>query len=252
MKSIKRLLEKNPNILRVESNDLEKKERKRRYEKSLKYDKVEEIAREFNIFGSRIPSWKIDSVTIEEIFNLGKGVAEEYDLTLLEIERLFNDVLPKYIRGGLLGFFISGLCREIIRERDILRFDLRKYPASISGLGCRHPCGRLEITGNKTYYIGMEMEGGEILIRGSVGNYLGRLMKGGRIIIEGDARNWVGEGMKGGLIMIVGNACHIIGKKMEGGEIIIQGNVGYWVGDEAQGGIIRIKDTLMMAAVPQV
>lgn len=252
MNSIKRLLEKNPYILKLDSVDLEKKERRSRYEKALKYEKVEEIAREFIFFGSSIPSWKTDSVNIEKIFSLGKDVAKEYSVNLLEIERIFNDVLPKYMRGGLIGFFISGLCRETIRKKDILRLDLRKYPASISGLGYRHPCGMLEINGNKTYYLGMEMEGGEILIRGSVGNYLGKSMKGGRIIIEGDARNWVGEGMKGGLIMIMGNAGHIIGKKMLGGEIIIKGDAGYWVGDEAQGGIIRIKETPVISTVPCV
>lgn len=243
MQSIKRLLEKNPDILRIDSLDLEKRERRHRYEEGLKYDKVEELAREFVIWGSRIPSWKIDSVTIEKIFNLGKSAAREYDVNLPEIERLFNDVLSNYMRGGLIGFYISGLYKDVIREKDILRLDLRKYPASISGSGYRHSCGRLEIIGNKAYYLGMEMEEGEILVKGNVGNYLGKSMKGGSIIIEGDARNWVGERMEGGLILIRGNAGHIIGKKMTGGEIVVRGDAGYWVGDEASGGIIRVRDS---------
>jgi hypothetical protein len=243
MKSIKRLLEKNPDILRTDSLDLNKKrERRHRYEKGLRYDKVEELAREFISLGAKIPSWKIDSSTIEKIFNLGKNASREYGVNLLEIEKLFNDVFPKCMRGGLLGFFISGLYKDVIREQDVLILEIRKYPASISGLGYRHSCGRLEIIGNKAYYVGIEMEGGEMIIRGSVGNHLGKAMKGGRIIIEGDARNWVGEKMENGLILIEGNAGHIVGKKMTGGEIVIRGDVGYWVGDEAEGGMIRIKD----------
>lgn len=243
MQGIKRLLEKNPDILRTDSFDLKKKrERRLRYEEGLRYDKVEELAREFVSLGAKIPSWKIDSSTIEKIFNLGKNAFREYDVNLLEIGRLFTDVLPKYMRGGLFGFFISGLCKDVIREKDILILELRKYPASISGLGYRHSCGRLEIIGNKAYYVGIEMEGGEIIIRGSVGNHLGKAMKGGRIIIEGDARNWVGERMEGGLILVEGNAGHIIGKKMTGGEIVIGGDAGYWVGDEAEGGMIKVRD----------
>jgi len=242
MQGIKRLLEKNPDILRVDSFDLEKKERRHRYEEGLKYDKVEELAREFMSRASRIPSWKTDFFTVEKIFNIGKSVAREYSVNLMEIERLFNEVLPKYMRGGLLGFYISGLYRDVIRERDVLRLDLRRYPASISGLGYRHSCGRLEINGNKAYYIGMEMDGGEILVRGNVGNYLGKSMRGGRIIIEGDARNWVGERMEGGFILVRGNAGHVVGKKMTGGEIVVKGDIGYWVGDEASGGMIRVRD----------
>ncbi|MEW6162162.1 MAG: hypothetical protein AB1606_02415 [Nitrospirota bacterium] len=244
MQGIKRLLEKNPSLLRVDFLDLENKERRRRYEEGLKYDKVEELAREFVSWGSKIPSWKIDPFTVEKIFNFGKSAAKEYDVNLLEVERLFNDVLSNFMRGGLLGFYTSGLYKDVIREKDVLRLDLRKYPASISGLGYRHSCGRLEIIGNKAYYLGMEMEGGEILVSGNVGNYLGRSMKGGRIIIEGDTRNWVGERMEGGLILIRGNTGHIVGKKMTGGEIAVRGNVGYWVGDDARGGIIRVRTGL--------
>ncbi|NWF53126.1 MAG: hypothetical protein HXY47_08630 [Nitrospirae bacterium] len=243
MQSIKRLLEKNPDILRVSSLDCEKRERRRRYEEGLKYDKVEELAREFHSWGSRIPSWRIDSLIAEKIFSLGRIASREYSVNLAEIERLFNDVLPNYIRGGLLGFYISGLYKDIIIEKDILRLDLRKYPASISGLGYRHSCGRLEIIGNKAYFIGMEMEGGEILVKGNAGNYIGKSMKGGNIIIEGNSRNWLGEKMEGGLILIEGDAGNIVGKKMTGGEIVIRGDVGHWVGDEAKGGIIRVRDS---------
>jgi formylmethanofuran dehydrogenase subunit C len=243
MQGIKRLLEKNPDLLRIESLDPEKKERRHRYEEALKYDKVDEVAKEYMSWASSIPGWKIDFSTIEKIFDFGKGLVSEYAINLLEIERLFNKILPRYGRGGSQGFFISGLYKDIIREDDVLSLNLTKYSASISGLGYRHSHGRLEIVGNKAYYIGMEMEGGDILINGNVGNYLGKSIKGGRIIVDGHARNWVGEKMEGGFILIKGDAGNIVGKGMTGGEIVIEGNVGYWVGDEARGGIIRVKDT---------
>jgi hypothetical protein len=243
MQSIKKLLEKNPGLLRFESLDPEKKERRHRYEEALKYDKVDEIAKEYISWGSSMPVWKIDFSTIEKIFNFGKGIVREYAINLLEIKRLFNEILPRYGRGGSLGFFISGLYKDIIREDDVLRLNLTKYPASISGLGYRHNHGRIEIVGNKAYYIGMEMEGGEILVSGNVGNYLGKSMKGGRITVDGSARNWIGEKMEGGFILTKGDAGNIVGKGMTEGEIVIEGDVGYWVGDEAKGGIIRVKDT---------
>ncbi len=64
MQGIRKLLEKNPGLLRVESLDHEKKERRHRYEETLKYDKVDELAREYISWGSGIPSWKIDSFVI--------------------------------------------------------------------------------------------------------------------------------------------------------------------------------------------
>ncbi|MEW6417992.1 MAG: hypothetical protein AB1480_07710 [Nitrospirota bacterium] len=243
MQGIKRLLEKNPGLLRVESLDPEKKERKHRYEEALNYDKLDEIAKEYMSWGSGIPGWRIDHFTIEKIFNFGNGISREYAINLLEIERLFNETLPRYGRGGSQGFFISGLYKEVIREDDVLRLNLTKYPASISGLGYRHSHGRLEIVGNKAYYIGMKMTGGEILVSGNAGNYLGKSMKGGQIIVDGYVRNWAGEKMEGGIILIKGDAGNIVGKGMTGGEIIIEGNVGYWIGDEARGGLIRVKDT---------
>jgi hypothetical protein len=242
MQGIKRLIENNPEILKVHSLDPEKNERRFRYEAGLRYDKVEELARGFISWALKIPSWRIDSSTRGKMFDVGKNASKEYDVNLQEIERLFSDVLSKYMRGGLLGFYISGLCKYLMKDKDTLKLDLRKYPASISGLGYRHSCGRLEVTGNKAYYLGMKMEGGEIVVKGNVGNYLGKSMKGGCIIVEGDAKNWVGEKMQGGLILIKGNAGNIIGEKMTGGEINIKGDAGYWIGEDATGGMIRLKD----------
>jgi hypothetical protein len=242
MQGIKRLLERNPDLLRVGDLDLERREKRQRYEEVLQYDKVDELAKEYIHWGSGIPCWEIEYFVIEKIFNFGKTRAREYSINLLEIERLFNEVLPRYMRGGLLGFFISGLYRDIIRESDFLRLHLGRYPASISGLGYRQNCGRLELVGDKAYYLGMKMEGGEILVRGSVGNYLGKSMKGGRIVIERNARNWVGEMMKAGFILIKGDGGNIVGKKMTGGEIVIEGDAGYWIGDDARGGLIKVKE----------
>lgn len=240
MQGIKKLLEKNPGLLRVSSLD-QKKEGRYKYEQTLKYDKVNELAREYISWASSIPGWKVDAFIIEKIFNFGKGAAREYAINLSEIERLFNEVLPRYGRGGSLGFFISGLYENLIMEGDVLRLNLMNYPATISGLGYRHSYGSLEIIGDRAYYVGMEMEAGEIQVSGNVGNYLGKSMKGGRLIIDGNARNWIGEEMEGGFILISGGAGHIVGKKMTGGEIVIRGDAGYWIGDDATGGMIRVK-----------
>lgn len=242
MQGVKTLLEKNPNLLKVESFHPERNEKRSRYKKVIKadYDKLYELAKEYISWGRGIPSWRVDWA-IEKIFNFGKGMAKEYHLDLLEIDRLFNQVLPHYMRGGLLGCLISGLYTDIIKEDDTLRLYLKRYPATVSGLGYRHHKGKLEIIGNRAYYLGVEMEHGQILVRGNVGNYLGKSIKGGQIMVEGNARNWVGERMKGGLIFIRGDAGHIVGKKMTGGEIVVEGDVGYWVGDDMRGGVIRIK-----------
>lgn len=241
MQSIKRLLERNPNLLRVDPIAPEKKEKRYRYEKALRYDKVEELARESVAWLSQIPPWRTDSFTIERIFNFGKDIAKEFKVNLLEIERLFNEILPRYMRGGLSGFLVSGLYSDIIGDEDVIKLVVGRYSASISGLGYRHRAGRLEIIGSRAYYVGMEMERGEILVRGNVGNHLGKSMKGGSIIIEGNARNWVGEKMQGGNILIKGNAGHVIGKKMKGGDIVIEGNAGEWIGDDAEGGTISVR-----------
>jgi len=246
MQGIKRLLEKNPDLLRIESLEPEKREKRHRYEEVLKYDKVEDLAKEYISWGLTMPSWKIDSPVIEKVFSFGKDMAREYAINLSEIERLFNEVLSRYMRGGLLGFFISGLYNEIIREDDFLGLNLRSYPASISGLGYRHNRGKLNIAGDKAYYLGTEMEEGEILVSGSVGNYLGKSMRGGRLIVDGNARNWVGEKMEGGLILIKGDVGNIVGEKMTGGEIVVEGKAGYWIGEGARGGVIRVRDSLII------
>lgn len=229
----------NPNLLKIKFNP-KKMERKHKYGEIIKadYDKLHEIAKEYVSWSSDIPNWRFEN--LEKIFNFGRRIAKEYSVNLQEIERLFNQVLFKYAGGGLFGSFISGLYSNIIRD-DVLELNLKKYPGSVSGLGYKHSRGKLDVIGDKAYYLGVEMNGGKILVRGNVGNYLGKGMKGGKIVVEGNARNWVGENMKGGFILIKGNAGDVIGEKMSGGEIMVEGDAGYWVGDDMKGGIIRIR-----------
>ncbi len=243
MQGIKKLLEKNPGLLRVKST-YENRRIKKRYEDALRYDKYEEVAKEYISWALNMPNWKVDYITIDKNFNFGKTIAKEYSADLLDIEKIFNEVLPQYISGGFLGFFISGMYNDMIGKDDILKLSTIRYFSSISGLGYQHRCGRLEITGDKTHYVGQEMSGGEIVVYGNAGNYVGKSMKGGLIYIEGNTRNWLGSKMEGGRILIKGNTKDIIGEKMNGGEIIIGGDAGYWIGEGATGGTIKIKENL--------
>ncbi len=194
------------------------------------------IAEEFVEFVKNLPNWRFE--VIEDVFNFGKRICNDCKLKVEDIEELFNNVMPNYVRGGLLGSFISGLYSDVMGEDDILRLDLNKYSGSISGLGYMHKKGKLIVYGNRAFCLGYKMRGGIIEVFGNVGNYLGKQMEGGEIIVHGNARNWVGEKMKGGRIVIKGNAGDIIGYKMEGGEIVIKGKVGSWVGEDLRGGRI--------------
>lgn len=238
MQSLIKIVKKNPELIRIES--LKEKRVKGRYEKSLRYNRLSEIARQYAEFVSNVPKWKVDRYSIERNFNFGIKITKDYFLSLQDIEKLFNDILPEYFGGGFIGFFISGLYHEIIKDSDTLKLNLRVYPASISGLGFRHPAGRLEIMGDKAYHVGMQMIAGEIYISGNTGNYIGKEMKGGRIVVYGNARNFVGDKMEGGSILVKGNVLDAIGMRMTDGEIIIEGKAGYWIGEGAKGGIIKI------------
>jgi len=241
MEAIRKLLEKNRDLVQFSSVDLGKKKRIQRYDQVIEdtFDKLEDITTEYLAWVAKMPGWRLEAG--EKVFIYGKKIAEEYGLNLNEVARLFNETLPKRLRGALLGFLVSGTYNEIIREDDSLLLDLSRYGGTVSGLGYRHPRGRLEIIGNRTYYLGVSMKGGEILLRGSAGNHVGMSMEGGQIFIEGNTGNWTGQLMRGGVIRIKGDAGHIIGKKMMGGEILIEGNGGWWVADGMRRGIIRIK-----------
>lgn len=236
--SISEFLRKNPNLIKVRTH--REKTIKKIYEDSIKHDILSEIAREYADFIDNSPMWKIDRQTISDNFNFGMNISKDYNLSIEDISKIFNELIPKYFNGGLIGFFISGIYHLLIKDNDILELNLRSYQASISGLGYRHPKGVLKIKGDKAYHIGTQMSGGEIHIFGNVGNHIGKEIKGGKIIIYGNARNFIGEKMEGGLILIKGDAMDAIGLKMTGGEIIIEGKAGYWIGEKAKGGIINV------------
>jgi hypothetical protein len=241
MEALRKLLQKNPDLLRFSSVDSGKKKRIQRYDQVIEdsFDKLEDIAKEYLTWVARMDGWRLE--TGEKVFHYGKKVAEDYVLTLNEVIRLFNTIFPKRLRGALLGFFVSGAYHRLIREDDGLLLDLSNYAGTVSGLGYRHPRGRLSIIGNRTYYLGVNMQGGEIVLKGSAGSHVGAFMEGGQIIIDGNAGNWIGQLMRGGMIRVEGNCGHIIGKNMTGGEILIQGDAGSWVGDGMRKGIIRIR-----------
>ncbi|MFP3869337.1 MAG: hypothetical protein ACLFVT_00460 [Syntrophobacteria bacterium] len=240
MRAIRRLLKNHPGLLPCSPDSTARRQRRKRYEHIIEddYDKLEDVAREYRGWVRKMPGWRLEAG--EKVFLFGERIAEEYALNMQEVRRLFGEVLPKWMRGALIGFFISGAYHAIIGEGDLLVLDLSLYPGTLSGLGYRHPRGALTILGDRAYYLGVNMRGGEILFRGHPGNHVGTSMQGGKITIEGNARNWIGHDMCGGLIRVKGNVGHIIGKRMLGGEIIIEGDVGWWVADGMKKGVIRI------------
>ncbi len=222
-------------LLKIEKIVSKSKSYKRLYKIRVK-SILHNVAEEFVEFVRELPNWKLE--IFEDVFNFGKKICIDCRLGLEDIEVMFNDILPNYVRGGLIGCFISGLYHNILGDGDVLRLNLYKYSGSISGLGYMHKKGKLIVYGNRAFCLGYKMRGGIIEVFGNVGNYLGKQMEGGEIIVHGNARNWVGEKMKGGRIVIKGNAGDIIGYKMEGGEIVIKGKVGSWVGEDLRGGRI--------------
>lgn len=241
METIRRLLQNNPGLLKFGSATPAKRERRHRYEQSIEdsFDKLEDIAREVQAMVMKLPHWCMDAG--DRVFEFGKAAMEEYALNLSEIGRLFNEVLHKWSRGPLLGFLAAGASHEIIQDHDVLLLDLTKYSGAISGLGYKHPRGKLELVGDRAFYIGAKMTGGEILLRGHAANHVGKYLNGGEIIIEGNAGNWIGQQMQGGLITIKGSGGDIIGKGMTGGEIIIEGSAGGWLADGMKSGVIRVR-----------
>jgi formylmethanofuran dehydrogenase subunit C len=211
--------------------------------KAKRSSRLLNVVSEFVEFIRGFPNWRFDFM--EKVFRFGKKIADECCVDLRDIETLFNELFPKFVQGGLLGCFISGLYHKSMGEGDKLILDLRNYSGSISGLAYKHRRGKLKIVGNRALYLGFGMSGGVVEIEGSVGNYLGKLMSGGEIRVNGNAGDWIGVEMKGGKIVIEGNAGSVIGRKMEGGEIIVKGNAGFWVGDDMKGGIIRIYGNAM-------
>ncbi len=238
MRNLIKIISKNPELIRI--NTYEEKAAKERYESSIHHDKLFEIAKEYAQFAKDIHLWRVDHQTIEENFNFGIKIARELRLGSEEIEKLFNDYLYKFFDGGCIGFFISGIYHEIIKKQTTLKLNLTPYKTSVSGIGYWHPDGKLQITGDKAYHIGMQMRGGEIHVFGNPGNHIGTEMRGGLIIVYGNGKNFIGEKMENGTILIKGNAQDVIGILMKGGEIIIEGEAGHWIGNRAKGGKIKI------------
>lgn len=236
MQNLFKIIAKNPDLIRID-NYREKASRKK-YESSIQYDRLLEVAKEYAQFAKDIPLWRVDSHTIEQNFSFGIKMAREIMLKIEDVGRLFNEHLPKFFDGGCIGFFVSGLYHETIKSHDSIKLNLKVFKVSVSGLGYRHNAGRLEIIGDKAYYLGMQMKGGEIHVLGNTGNHIGGEMTGGVITIQGNSRNFIGEKMQEGKIIIKGNALDAIGIKMLGGEIIIEGKAGQWIGAAAKGGKI--------------
>lgn len=240
MADIKDLLNQNPHLLNIKSEPLDKKQRKRQYEEKVDshFDELHEISKQYVKKVRDLPQWRYRY--LEMMFYYGTRMGEEYDVSLKEVERLFNEVLFNYVKGGLLGAFISGMYSRTIRKDDMVVLDLSNY-YGVSGLGFRHSRGKLEVDGNRALYLGTEATGGEILARGNMSNCVGKKNNGCTITVEGNVRNWAGMEMKDGKIRISGNAGEILGEKMTGGEILVEGDAGHWVGDDMGGGVIKVK-----------
>lgn len=240
MADIKELLQQNPHLLDIKGEQGKKKQRKRQYEEKIDshFDKLHEISKQYVKKVRDLPQWRFKY--LDKMFHYGSRMGEEYKVSLGEVERLFNQVLYNYVKGGLLGAFVSGMYTRIIKKDDVLSFNLNSY-YSVSGLGFRHSRGKLKVNGDRALYLGTEATDGEILVRGNMSNCLGKKNNGCTITVEGNVRNWAGMEMKEGMIRISGNAGDIVGEKMSGGEIVVEGNAGHWVGDDMGGGAIRIK-----------
>ncbi len=213
------------------------------YHARRKVSILEDIAQEFYEFIKEFPAWKFE--LMGKIFRFGRRIERECRIDLKDVEVLFNDILPRYVGGGMVGCFISGLYHDVMEDDDVLTFNLSRYRGSVSGLGFRHKRGALRVFGNRALLLGSEMGGGVIRVEGNVGNYLGRKMAGGRIEVEGNARDWVGMEMRGGTIHVKGNVGNAVGVKMEGGAILIDGRAGFWVGDDMRGGVIKVREGVM-------
>ncbi|CAD7782455.1 hypothetical protein DMNBHIDG_03132 [Candidatus Methanoperedenaceae archaeon GB37] len=137
MSEIKRILEKRPEILNLKRIPSQRN-RKIHYRQAIKptYDKLEEMAKEYYNFIKNLRAWEV-AKHIEKIFLFGKKCASDYEIKLPELLLFFHQILPKYVGGGLLGCFISGLCHSLMKEDTYLHLDLSPYRSTISGMGYR-------------------------------------------------------------------------------------------------------------------
>ncbi|CAD7777449.1 MAG: hypothetical protein KCCBMMGE_00531 [Candidatus Methanoperedenaceae archaeon GB37] len=135
MSEIKRILEKRPEILNLKRIPSQRN-RKIHYRQAIKptYDKLEEMAKEYYNFIKNLRAWEV-AKHIEKIFLFGKKCASDYEIKLPELLLFFHQILPKYVGGGLLGCFISGLCHSLMKEDTYLHLDLSPYPKHHFGNG---------------------------------------------------------------------------------------------------------------------
>jgi len=182
----------------------------------------------------------------EKAFEFGRKMRNEYSLTLSEVERLANSAVPAVFekRAGdirtmlchqfyenYLGYFISGLYHDVIRNKKlVIEIRMPKLIAKSRvgyrwGMGYRHPSGELVIKGYAGGFLGEKMRGGRIIVTGYTGDCVGKDMRGGEILIKGNAGWRLGDAMKGGKIVVFGDAGEFAGINMSSGLIRIKGDV---------------------------
>jgi len=136
----------------------------------------------------------------EDIYNVGKEIAENLDYTDMDLEDLttkFSETTDKF-----LGLYFSALMNKIMKRSTTLRLEIKNKP---EGLGAYLEKGKLIVNGNIGDDLGHYMQGGKIIVHGNVGDYMGFAMKGGRIIVHGDIGKDAGMNMMYGRMIIYGN-----------------------------------------------
>ncbi len=204
---MRRLLELNPDILKIPNVKKEIPDIFKRLNKLMK---------------------EIESYSIEDRFELGVEIGREVSLD----EKVLNFLIDKAD-----GAFISGVLSGILKAKSCIELRVKRR---LNYIGYRLRKGRIVIFGDVGNRLGYEMEGGEIVVEGNAGNWVGERMKGGIIVIKGNVGCFLGLRMEGGRIVVEGNAGYGVGEEMFGGEIFIKGDAGKAVGNDMRGGVIKI------------
>jgi hypothetical protein len=124
-----------------------------------------------------------------------------------------SDRIP-YMITGPAGIYISALCNHSDEDEIVLKLEDMK--TQINLIGYRLPAGKkLGIEGNVGDFVGIGIEGGEIVIEGSAKNYAGAGMRSGKLIISKNVGHHTGEWMMGGEIF-VGGRIRGLGNIMDG------------------------------------
>jgi|Deesub1362A_J573_1020465.scaffolds.fasta_scaffold00954_3 formylmethanofuran dehydrogenase subunit C len=180
-------------------------------------------------------------------FLYGRKIQKNLGLDIEKIEELVNTELPekiveyeKEIKVNLqddmfdsfLGYFVSGLYHDVLKENETITFDLRSFPPKFPHLRYR--------IGNK-WGFGYRHIRGELRIIGYSGGYLGHEMRGGVIDVVGRVSDRTGYRMRDGIIRVHGSCGWRTGDEMIGGRIVIDGDSGEWTGINMYGGEIRVR-----------